>query len=66
LWVTFAGHQIATTDDPLIRIALAARFADQPHFFRVFKPLTGLTPSAYRVVVRANPGQKFQPYKTQP
>jgi AraC family transcriptional regulator len=66
LRVEFASRQIANTDESLVSIALAAGFADQAHFCRAFKRLTGLTPSEYRSAVRANPGQKFRPCKTRP
>ena len=35
-------------DRPLIDVALACGFADQPHFTRVFKRLTGQTPREHR------------------
>jgi len=43
-----AKGMLAERDRPLIDIALACGFADQPHFSRVFKRLTGVTPKAYR------------------
>jgi AraC family transcriptional regulator len=46
--IEFACRQLANGDLPLVEIALAAGFAHQPHFCRVFKQQTGLTPSAYR------------------
>ena len=39
-------------DRPLIDIALACGFADQPHLGRVFKKFTGETPKAWRKRVR--------------
>jgi AraC family transcriptional regulator len=33
---------------PLSEVALAAGFADQSHFTRVFRRLTGMTPGEYR------------------
>jgi AraC-like DNA-binding protein len=32
----------------LAEVALAAGFADQSHFTRVFKNVTGITPGVYR------------------
>jgi len=43
---------IATTELPLIRIALAAGFADQGHCSRRFHQLVGVTPSRYRWLTR--------------
>jgi AraC family transcriptional regulator len=49
-WATIA---VATTDDPIARIALDAGFADQSHFTRSFRRYHGLTPGRYRELVRA-------------
>ena len=46
--VEFACHKISTTKDSLAGIALAAGFANQSHFSRIFKQVTGLTPAQYR------------------
>lgn len=48
LRIDYARHQIATSDQQLSEIALAAGFADQAHFSRVFKRLTGMTPAEFR------------------
>lgn len=48
LRVEFACGQLAGSDDPIIKIALAAGFYDQSHFSRTFKLHTGVTPAAYR------------------
>ena len=48
LRVDFAARQLATTARPLAGIALAAGFADQAHFCRVFKRHTGFTPAEFR------------------
>lgn len=52
LRVEFACQQLATSDVPLVEIALAAGFSHQPHFCRVFKRQTGMTPSAFRELSR--------------
>jgi AraC-like DNA-binding protein len=44
---------------PLSQLAFLAGFADQPHFCRTFKRLTGETPSAYRRA--AGPGARCRP-----
>jgi AraC family transcriptional regulator len=49
-WATVA---VASTDDPLARIALDAGFADQSHFTRCFRRHHGVTPGRYRELVRA-------------
>ena len=49
-WATVA---VATTDDPIMSIALEAGFADQSHFTRSFKRHHGITPGRYRELVRA-------------
>jgi AraC family transcriptional regulator len=40
--------ELGTSQRSLAEIAQAAGFADQSHFSRTFKKLTGLTPKAYR------------------
>jgi AraC family transcriptional regulator len=48
LRIEFASRQLASGRASLAEIALAAGFADQSHFARVFKRYLGLTPGAYR------------------
>src|SRR5262245_39314346 len=48
LRIRYAVRQLAASDAPLTEIALAAGFADQSHFTRVFKRETGTTPAAFR------------------
>jgi AraC family transcriptional regulator len=48
LRVEFACKQLAAGQAPLAEIALAAGFADQSHFARVFKRYLGMTPKTYR------------------
>jgi len=43
-----ARKMLADRERPLIDVALACGFSDQPHFGRVFKKLTGQTPKAFR------------------
>jgi AraC family transcriptional regulator len=50
--IEFACRQLADSPATLAEVALAAGFADQSHFSRVFKRLTGLTPAAYRQAAR--------------
>jgi AraC family transcriptional regulator len=53
LRVEFACREIRETRKPFLEIAAAAGFADQAHFTRTFKRITGLTPSQYRASFRA-------------
>ena len=48
LRIEFACREICKPDASLAQIALAAGFANQAHFSRVFKRLTGMTPAEYR------------------
>lgn len=48
LRVEHASRQLVVTECALHDIALAAGFADQAHFSRVFKKQTGLTPAKFR------------------
>lgn len=43
-----AVEMLVKTRDPLIDIALACGFADQPHLTRIFKKFRGATPKAWR------------------
>jgi AraC family transcriptional regulator len=51
LRINFACQELLKHDTDLSDIALAAGFADQSHFTRVFKQVTGLTPGAFRGVL---------------
>jgi AraC family transcriptional regulator len=46
--IDFAASQLINTQDSLLAISLEAGFGDQSHFCRVFKSVTGMTPTAYR------------------
>jgi AraC family transcriptional regulator len=48
LRVQFACGELSDPQADLASVALAAGFADQSHFTRVFKRLTGLTPGGFR------------------
>jgi AraC family transcriptional regulator len=47
-----AAEQLASGNQPLAEIALAAGFADQSHFSNVFRRRVGMSPSVYRREVR--------------
>jgi AraC family transcriptional regulator len=46
--VEYARQRMLTSDEPLVQIALAAGFADQTHFTRSFKRVSGMTPTEFR------------------
>lgn len=46
--IALACRALAESETPLADVALAAGFADQSHFTRVFRRQLGLTPAAYR------------------
>jgi AraC-like DNA-binding protein len=52
LRLEWASVAIASTDDPLARVAADAGFADQSHFTRWFKRHRGVTPGRYRARMR--------------
>jgi len=52
LRVRYAVEQLAG-DVPLSELSLAAGFADQSHFTRVFRELTGTTPAKFRASLHA-------------
>lgn len=51
LRVKFACRELFNPESELASIALAAGFADQSHFTRVFKQTTGMTPGAFRAAI---------------
>ena len=46
--IVYARQKMLRTDEPLVEIALEAGFADQTHFTRSFKRVTGMTPTEFR------------------
>jgi len=50
LRVEYTCHLLSTTDTPLFQIALDAGFADQSHFSRTFKRLTGMSPAQFQKI----------------
>ena len=48
LRIQSACRELSNSDAPLTEVALACGFSDQSHFSRVFKRLTGMTPTQYR------------------
>jgi AraC family transcriptional regulator len=55
-----ARQLLATSDTPLVEIALALGYTDQSHFTAAFKRLTGATPGAFRRASRAQSGRDAQ------
>ena len=54
LRVNYACKQLAHPDNDLATVALAAGFADQSHFTRVFKNVTGITPGVFKQLIADN------------
>jgi AraC family transcriptional regulator len=54
LRIEFACARLRECDRSLADIAAEAGFSDQPHFSRVFKQLTGMTPALYRSMFRSS------------
>jgi AraC family transcriptional regulator len=46
--IEFARQNLATTDKPLVDIALESGFTQQAHFTTAFRQITGVTPLEYR------------------
>jgi len=53
LRIEYACRELASSETPIVEIALAAGFCDQSHFTRTFKRSTGMAPSQYRESLRA-------------
>lgn len=51
--IEYARKKMLTSNEPLVEIALAAGFADQTHFTRSFKRITGMTPTEFRKIFAA-------------
>lgn len=51
--IDYARERMLTTNERLVEIALSAGFADQTHFTRSFKRITGMTPTEFRHLFRA-------------
>lgn len=46
-----ARQKILSSNESLVEIALSTGFADQTHFSRSFKQITGMTPSEFRKII---------------
>jgi AraC family transcriptional regulator len=53
LRVESASRKLAESDSPLAALALETGFANQAHFCRIFKVVTGISPAQYRAAARA-------------
>lgn len=51
--INYARERMLLSKEPLVEIALAAGFADQTHFTRSFKRITGMTPTEFRRIFAA-------------
>ncbi len=52
--INYARQRMLRSKDSLVEIALAAGFADQTHFTRSFKRITGMTPTEFRRIFGAH------------
>ena len=52
LRIEYACRELASSETPIVEIALAAGFCDQSHFTRTFKRCLGVAPSHYRESLR--------------
>ena len=50
--VESASRKLVGSDSPLAAIALEVGFANQAHFCRIFKSVTGISPARYRAVLK--------------
>ena len=53
MWVDFACRQLATSDIPMVQVALSAGFPDQSHFTKTFRRQMRVTPGEFRRHFRA-------------
>jgi AraC family transcriptional regulator len=53
--VNFAAEMLVNTQASRLEIAREAGFADQAHFCKVFKSVTGMTPTAYQKLFSRRP-----------
>jgi len=53
LRVESASRKLVESDSPLAAIAVEVGFANQAHFSRIFKAVTGISPARYRAVSSA-------------
>jgi AraC family transcriptional regulator len=62
LRVQFACRKLFEPERELAAVALAAGFADQSHFTRAFKEITGMTPGSFRIAVKTRNAPEFLDY----
>lgn len=66
LRLDWAAERLTSTDAPIAEIALAAGFADQSHFTRVFRRELGTPPASFRRSTRLEPRTPYELTFTNP
>ena len=56
----FARERLAFSDEPLAEIASRCGFADQSHFTRTFRKITGTTPGSFRSAMNSRIGRSHR------
>jgi len=64
LRLDWAAERLATSDQPIVDVALEAGFADQSHLTRWFRRRTGLTPARYRAIRRPRTLRSLRPSRS--
>jgi AraC family transcriptional regulator len=64
LRVQFACRELLDPEIELASVALAAGFADQSHFTRAFREITGMTPGSFRIAIKTRRTMELLDYES--